>query len=67
MKGVGVGTVKTWMQQQLPPGPSLYPKELVSEHPERFFVSEIIRERVFMLYEQEVPYSVQVRHIAIYR
>lgn len=33
----------------------------VSEQPERFFVSELIREKIFLLYEQEIPYSVQVR------
>jgi GTP-binding protein Era len=34
---------------------------MVSEQPERFFVSEIIREQIFLQYEQEIPYSCQVR------
>ncbi len=42
---------------RLPPGPALYPAEMISEHPERFFVSEIIREKVFEQFRQEVPYS----------
>jgi GTP-binding protein Era len=33
---------------------------MISEHPERFFVAEIIREKVFKQYHEEVPYSVQV-------
>lgn len=49
------------MVSKLPLGPTLYPKELVSEHPEKFFVSEIVREHIFKLYNEEVPYAVQVR------
>ena len=37
------------------------PQDTVSEHPERFFVSEIIREKIFQLYEQEIPYCTTVR------
>mmetsp|Transcript_25233 Transcript_25233/g.70586 ORF Transcript_25233/g.70586 Transcript_25233/m.70586 type:complete len:126 (+) Transcript_25233:783-1160(+) len=44
----------------MPEGPTLYPKEQLSEQPERFFVSEILREKLFLQYEQEVPYSCQV-------
>ena len=36
-------------------------QNVVSEQPERFFVAELIREKVFLLYAQEIPYSVQVR------
>lgn len=35
---------------------------MVSEQPERFFVAELIREKIFLLYSQEVPYSTQVRN-----
>ena len=49
----------------LPPspgaGPTLYPKEMVSEQPEKFFVAEIVREQIFLQYEEEVPYSTQAR------
>ena len=55
-----VADVKAWAASRLPEGPTLYPKKIVSEQPERFFVAELIRERIFLLYEQEVPYSVQV-------
>jgi GTP-binding protein Era len=46
--------------QQLPEGPVYYPKDQLTDRPERFFVSEIIREKILELYEQEVPYSVEV-------
>ena len=35
-------------------------QDIVSEHPERFFVSEIVREKIFMQYHREVPYACQV-------
>lgn len=35
-------------------------QDIVSEHPERFFVGEIIREKIFMQYRNEVPYACQV-------
>jgi GTP-binding protein Era len=36
-------------------------QSMVSEQPERFFVSEIIREQIFVQYGQEIPYSCQVQ------
>jgi hypothetical protein len=35
-------------------------QDIVSEHPERFFISEIVREKIFMQYRKEVPYACQV-------
>lgn len=46
--------------QYLPQGPVYYPKEQLTDRPERFFVSEIIREKILELYEQEIPYSCEV-------
>lgn len=46
--------------KELPEGPVYYPKDQLTDRPERFFVSEIIREKVLELYHQEVPYSVEV-------
>lgn len=45
---------------RLPLGPPFYPRDMISEHPERFFVTEIIREKIFEQYQQEIPYSTQV-------
>jgi GTP-binding protein Era len=57
----GVAAVKAWAASKLPEGPTLYPKQMVSEQPERFFVAEIIREEIFHRYDQEVPYATQVQ------
>ena len=44
----------------LPEHPPLYPLDIVSEQSERFFVAEIIREKIFEQYRQEIPYSTTV-------
>ncbi|XVE82584.1 hypothetical protein DITRI_Ditri16bG0017400 [Diplodiscus trichospermus] len=62
--GHGVDDVKDWILSKLPTGPPYYPKDIVSEHPERFFVAEIIREKIFMQYRNEVPYACQVNVVS---
>ncbi|MHB8338282.1 MAG: GTPase Era [Ignavibacteriaceae bacterium] len=44
----------------LPQNPKFYPDDIVSDENERFFVSEIIREKIFELYQEEIPYSCEV-------
>ncbi len=44
----------------LPPGEPLYPPELLTDQPERFIIGELIREQVFHLLHQEIPYAVAV-------
>jgi len=60
LNDTGVKEVVEWAKEQLPNGPSYFSKEYLSEHPERFFVAEIIREKIFELYSQEVPYCSSV-------
>lgn len=48
------------IKELLPEAPKLYPDDILSEGTERFFVSEIIREKIFELFEDEVPYSTEV-------
>ncbi|XP_038904105.1 GTPase ERA-like, chloroplastic [Benincasa hispida] len=62
--GHGIEDVKEWILSKLPVGPAYYPKDMVSEHPERFFVSEIVREKIFMQYRNEVPYACQVNVVS---
>jgi GTPase len=45
---------------KLPEGPGYYPKDALTDKSERFFVSEIIREKIFLHYQKEIPYSVEV-------
>lgn len=44
----------------LPEGPEYYPRDQLTDRPERFFVSEIIREKILEQYHQEIPYSCEV-------
>lgn len=44
----------------LPVGPMYYPKDMVTDHPERFLVGEIIREKVITLTKEEIPHSIAV-------
>lgn len=48
------------LEKYLPLGQLLYDPEIISEQPERFFVSELIREKVMELYKQEIPYAVEI-------
>jgi GTP-binding protein Era len=52
--------VKEEITRFLPEGPNLFPDEQVTDENERFFVSEIIREKILELYRDEVPYSCEV-------
>lgn len=44
----------------IPESPPYYPKDQLTDKPERFFVSETIREKILMHYKKEIPYSVEV-------
>ncbi len=61
LKRDGLDLLLSLVKKYLPEGPPLYPADAITEHPERFFVSEIIRERVFFEYADEIPYAVAVR------
>lgn len=44
----------------LPASPAFYPKDQLTDKPERFFVNEAIREKILMHYKKEIPYAVEV-------
>ena len=46
--------------QYLPEGPSFYGDDVLTDRNERFFVTEIIREKILTLYQKEIPYSTEV-------
>lgn len=48
------------IKDHLPEGPEYFPKDQLTDRTERFFVSEIIREKILEQYEEEIPYSVEV-------
>ncbi|MEM7036720.1 MAG: GTPase Era, partial [Bacteroidota bacterium] len=58
--GINVLALKDMILDLLPEGPPYFDKETLSDRPERFFISELIREKIFMKLKQEVPYSCEV-------
>lgn len=58
--GNNVDTLLTEVTKYLPEGPQFYPDDQVTDHPEYFIVSELIREKVLELTREEVPHSVAV-------
>ena len=57
---INTGLVLDAIMNLLPEGPAYYPKDQITSHNERFFVSEIIRNNILSLYHQEIPYSTEV-------
>ena len=60
LQGDGLSELIGLIVQYLPQGPIYYPPDQVSESNERFFVAEIIREKVFLRTKQEIPYASSV-------
>ncbi len=57
LNGEGLQHLMDTIKADIPSGPPFYPKDMLSEQPVRFFVAEMIREQLFLLYHQEIPYS----------
>ncbi len=55
--GENIDELKKVLLSLLPFGPPFYPPDMLTHHPERFFVSELIREQIFLLYGEEIPYA----------
>lgn len=49
------------IKELLPESPAFFDKDQLTDKPVRFFVSEIIREKILLYYDKEIPYSVEVR------
>jgi GTP-binding protein Era len=57
LKGDGVDILLEELIELLPPGPRYFPPDMITDQPERFIMAEIIRELIFRLTYQEIPYS----------
>ena len=57
----GVDILLKRIKELLPESPAYFDKEQLTDKPARFFVSEIIREKILLYYDKEIPYSVEVR------
>jgi GTP-binding protein Era len=60
LEGINVDRLLMTIKEYLPEGPQYYPPDQVTDHPERFIVSELIREKVLHLTREEVPHSIAV-------
>ena len=57
----GVDMLLKRIQELLPDSPPYFDKDQLTDKPAKFFVSEIIREKILLYYDKEIPYSVEVR------
>jgi len=57
---LGTDNVIECIKKRLPEGPVYFPKDQLSDKSERFFITEIIREKILLHYKQEIPYSCEV-------
>lgn len=60
LNNFNVDTVFNRILELLPESPPYYPKDALTDKPERFFVNEIIREKILLNYQKEIPYSVEI-------
>lgn len=60
LQGNNVERLMEVIKEYLPEGPQYYPADQVTDHPERFIISELIREKVLHLTREEIPHSVAV-------
>ena len=57
----GVDMLLNSIKELLPESPAFFDKDQLTDKPARFFVSEIIREKILLYYDKEIPYAVEVR------
>ena len=60
LKDHNVLAVMNFVIEHLPEHPAYYEKDFLTDRNDRFFASEIIREKIFKIYEKEIPYSTEV-------
>lgn len=60
LQGNNVNHLLDILKQQLPEGPKYYPDNHLTDHPERFIMSELIREKILQLTREEIPHSIAV-------
>lgn len=60
LRNFGIPQVFNRILALLPESPAFYPKDALTDKPERFFVNETIREKILKYYKKEIPYSVEI-------
>ena len=61
LNGDGVALLAELLESNLPVHEPLYPQDQITNHPERFLAAEIVREKIFLRYGEEIPYSTSVK------
>jgi len=61
LEGNNVDHLMKVMVDQMPEGPQYYPEDHITDHPERFIISELIREKALHLTREEIPHSIAVK------
>ncbi len=61
LRNEGIEEVEKAIESSLPEHPPFYPPDQVTDQPERFFVAELVREQIFLRYDEELPYSTTVQ------
>ncbi|GAK89955.1 GTP-binding protein Era [Nonlabens ulvanivorans] len=60
LENFGIPQLMARIVEILPASPAFYPKDALTDKPERFFVNESIREKILIHYKKEIPYSVEI-------
>jgi GTPase len=60
LENYNIESLKEALVENMPYHPKYYPEDQITDEPEKFFVSEKIREKIFEIYHDEIPYSVEV-------
>ena len=60
IENFNISTLLNRISELIPIAPPWFPKDQISDRNDRFIVSEVIREKILELYDQEIPYSVQI-------
>jgi GTP-binding protein Era len=59
--GHNLDQLQSVLESALPLGPMYYPEDTLTEHPEKFFIAELVREEIFARLRQELPYAIAVK------
>ncbi len=60
LEGLNTKFLLDWILKNLPESPPYFDKDQLTDKPERFFACEIIREKILLNYDKEIPYSVEI-------
>jgi len=63
--GIGVESLRTMLLELAPPGPRLFPEDMLSDFPRKLMIADLVREKLFRVLKAELPYAIAVRIASI--